>query len=300
MIDIIIPAYNAHEWIGNLLKSIEKQSIKDKLYITIIDDGSLKKYDEVLEKLKLTLNINIIRNSFNRGVAYSRKLGFKKTNNKYLMFLDADDLLVNNKVLEEMYDIVKDNPDANLVCAKEVNNGYCRLHEYHLVGKLLKREIIQKYNIKFPKLANEEDIAFMMTYQTVINAKGIYFIDKLFYKYNHVNPNSITTKYNFLINYDYKEFFKAVDFSYTYAQKYNKYEFFKVNILNIFSNIAKLYSVNVNKENKNKKVEEIFLKRCQEFYNKYKLYLDMEIKRDKIDEKDCFIIKWFIDFLKIK
>lgn len=300
MIDIIIPAYNAHEWIGNLLKSIEKQSIKDKLYITIIDDGSLKKYDEVLEKLKLTLNINIIRTSFNRGVAYSRKLGFKKTNNKYLMFLDADDLLVNNKVLEEMYDIVKDNPDANLVCAKEVNNGYCRLHEYHLVGKLLKREIIKKYNIKFPKLAIEEDIAFMMAYQTVINAKGIYFIDKLFYKYNHVNPNSITTKYNFLINYDYKEFFKAVDFSYTYAQKYHKYEFFKVNILNIFSNIAKLYSVNVNKENKNKKVEEIFLKRCQEFYNKYKLYLDMEIKRDKIDEKDYFIIKWFIDFLKIK
>lgn len=298
MIDIIIPAYNAHDWLGNLLKSIEKQSIKEKLYITIIDDGSSKKYDELLDNLKLTLNINIVRNNLNRGIAYSRELGLKKTTNKYLMYLDSDDVLVNNKILEEMYNTFEENLEANLVCAKEINNGYCHLHEYHLVGKLLKRDIIQKYKIKFPKLAIEEDIAFMMSYQTVINAKGIYFIDKLFYKYNHVNSNSITAKYNFLVNYDYKEFFKAVDFSSKYAKKYHKFAFLKDNILNIFLNIAKLYSVNIKKESKNKRVEEMFLKRCKEFYNKYELYLDIEIKKNKIDENDYFIVSWFIDFLK--
>lgn len=298
MIDIIIPAYNAHDWLGNLLKSIEKQTIKEKLFITIIDDGSSKKYDELLDNLSLTLNINVVRNNVNRGVVYSRELGLRKTNNKYIMFLDADDELVNNKVLEEMLNIFEAQPEANLVCAKEINNGYCRIHEYHLVGKLLKREIIKRYNIKFPKLAIEEDIAFMMSYQTVINARGIYFIDKLFYKYNHINSNSITTKYDFLVNYDYKEFFKAVDFSYKCAKKYHKFNFLKDNLLDIFLNIAKLYSVNINKENKNKGVEEIFLKRCKEFYDKYELYLDMEIKKNKIDENDYFIVIWFIDFIK--
>ena len=124
------------------------------------------------------------------------------------------------------------------------------------------------------------------------------FIDKLFYKYNHINSNSITTKYDFLVNYDYKDFFKAVDFSYKCAKKYHKFNFLKDNLLDIFLNIAKLYSVNINKENKNKGVEEIFLKRCKEFYDKYELYLDMEIKKNKIDENDYFIVIWFIDFIK--
>lgn len=47
MIDIIIPAYNAHKTIDKTIESISKQINKNDLKIYIINDGLLKNNKEI-------------------------------------------------------------------------------------------------------------------------------------------------------------------------------------------------------------------------------------------------------------
>ena len=48
MIDIIIPAYNAHNTIKKTLISICMQTVKDKINVYIIDDCSNEDYKEII------------------------------------------------------------------------------------------------------------------------------------------------------------------------------------------------------------------------------------------------------------
>ena len=46
MIDLIIPAYNAHDFISDLLFSVASQTISDKINVIIVDDCSKKDYKD--------------------------------------------------------------------------------------------------------------------------------------------------------------------------------------------------------------------------------------------------------------
>lgn len=57
MIDIIIPAYNAHKTIGQTIDSIVGQTYKDKIKITIVNDKSEKNYKEFIDKYSPIIEI---------------------------------------------------------------------------------------------------------------------------------------------------------------------------------------------------------------------------------------------------
>ena len=94
MIDIIIPAYNAHDTIYKALMSISLQVIKDKLKVYIIDDCSDKPYDYLKEDFN-DLDITIKRLDKNVGPGKARQYGIDHSNNPYIMFCDSDDYLYN-------------------------------------------------------------------------------------------------------------------------------------------------------------------------------------------------------------
>ena len=50
MIDVIIPAYNAHKTIEYTLMSLTFQSISNLLNIVIVDDNSDNSYDDIIKK----------------------------------------------------------------------------------------------------------------------------------------------------------------------------------------------------------------------------------------------------------
>ena len=61
MIDVIIPAYNAHETICETLSSIVLQSIKDQLNVYIVNDCSKKDYSKEIKRFSKVLNIKEIK-----------------------------------------------------------------------------------------------------------------------------------------------------------------------------------------------------------------------------------------------
>lgn len=86
---IVIPCYNAEDWIGDCVESALSQgeSIEG---VIVVDDGSTDNSLQILERMGN--RITVITGP-NGGVSCARNKGLKKVTTKYVKFLDADDTI---------------------------------------------------------------------------------------------------------------------------------------------------------------------------------------------------------------
>lgn len=189
MIDIIIPAFNAHETIEYTLMSIAMQKIKNKTTIYMIDDNSINNYDSIINKFNSFLNIKLVRLNTNVGPAKTRQYALDISKGKYIVFIDADDLLKNPDSLEILYNEIKQGYDY--VCSKtyyeELNSEHVNNGDLH--GKIYRRSFLDKNNIYFFDYRCHEDNAFNNL--VLMNNPKISNINETTYIYT-LNNNSIT------------------------------------------------------------------------------------------------------------
>lgn len=90
-VSIVIPAYNAANFLDRTLLSARGQTHKT-IEILVIDDGSTDTTRAIAEQHALEdARVQVIATE-NRGVAAARNLGISKAAGAYVAFLDADDL----------------------------------------------------------------------------------------------------------------------------------------------------------------------------------------------------------------
>ena len=131
-VSIILPNYNSSQTITATVNSVVKQSYNNWELI-IVDDCSNRKTRKILTKFK-NKKIKIFYLKKNRGAAYCRNLGIKKSNSNFLAFIDSDDLWHKNKLkLQINY--------------MKTNNYFFTYTNY----KTFKKNHHQKYTIKPPK-----------------------------------------------------------------------------------------------------------------------------------------------------
>ncbi len=96
LVSILIPAYNAEQWLGDTLKSALAQTWERK-EIVIVDDGST---DGTLA-LARQFESDVVRvfTQKNQGAAATRNSAFAFSKGDYIQWLDADDLLVFSTVI---------------------------------------------------------------------------------------------------------------------------------------------------------------------------------------------------------
>lgn len=109
---IIIPNYNNAEWISKTIESVINQTYKNwEMYV--IDDISTDNSVEIIKKYKDD-RITLIENKIKLYNGGSRNIGILKAkeSNKdgYLLFIDSDDWLADDKVLENLNKFI-DNED---------------------------------------------------------------------------------------------------------------------------------------------------------------------------------------------
>lgn len=98
LVSIITPAYNAAQFIGQTIESIQIQSYKN-WELLVIDDGSKDNTIQVVQDYAQTdQRIKLLKQETNSGPAKARDMGLKKAQGTYVAFLDSDDLWLPHKL----------------------------------------------------------------------------------------------------------------------------------------------------------------------------------------------------------
>jgi glycosyltransferase involved in cell wall biosynthesis len=110
LVSIIIPAYNADQYIERTLRSASNQT-HDNIEIIIVDDGSTDRTREIAERFAVDEpRINVISVP-NGGVARARNIGLSTARGIFVAFLDADDLWHPTKIERQLLFIDALDPD---------------------------------------------------------------------------------------------------------------------------------------------------------------------------------------------
>lgn len=168
MINIIIPAYNCCATLGKTLASLVAQTDTD-FEVIVVDDYSTEDIKSIVDDYANKLKIIYIRNEQNIGAGMSRQIGIDNSTQKFITFLDSDDMFMPytvetfNAVIEAnpnteylhtyFYEqVVIDDSPALFLC----KDNYTAHH-----GKLYNVEMLKKYNIcNVPNLRFAEDAYF--------------------------------------------------------------------------------------------------------------------------------------------
>ncbi len=195
---IIIPNYNKGQYINECLSSVFNQSYKN-VEIIVIDDGST---DNSLEEIKKFDVKFYTTNRLQAGGA--RNLGIKKAKGEYIIFLDSDDYLSNNNILEELNNFIK-NEDLiflNYTMNKEgemsekvdvCGDIYKKIELSSFLGaptKCYKRSLIK--DLKFPEKQRFEDIVF--TLEAMCKANSYNHFNNPFFIYRKISDSNSSSK----------------------------------------------------------------------------------------------------------
>ncbi len=99
LVSILIPAFNAQEWIADTLRSAIAQTWERK-EIIVVDDGSTDQTLAIARQFESDF-LRVITQK-NQGAAAARNLALSLSRGDYLQWLDADDLLAPDKVARQV------------------------------------------------------------------------------------------------------------------------------------------------------------------------------------------------------
>lgn len=161
MIDIIIPAYNAHRTLYKTLANVRLQTVKDFCNIYIVDDCSDKDYQEEVDFFSDELNITVLKTPHNMGPGATRQYGFDNSYGQFVIFLDSDDQFYNAySVYELYYEIYTKELDMVFGMDKCEKGDIDDVNTDSLHGKIYRREFLEKNKIRFNNTKFSEDNRF--------------------------------------------------------------------------------------------------------------------------------------------
>lgn len=113
-ISIVIPAYNAGNFIAKCIESCLAQSYKD-FEIIVVDDGSIDNTSVIVKSFCEHLP-SVVKYFYknNEGVSSARNFGIINARGRYVAFLDSDDVYLPDK-LENSIDFMVKN-DFDWIC----------------------------------------------------------------------------------------------------------------------------------------------------------------------------------------
>ena len=163
LVSIVLPMYNAAEYIKECVDSILMQTYSD-FELLIIDDGSTDDSMEILEKYD-DQRIRLIKNEHN--FIASLNLGLKESRGKYIARMDADDkmkphrLKMQVKTMESNPEIAFSSSYMQLMGGTDIYNAGIQGEIIHLKPMLLvgnfvshpttmiRKEFIETHNLAY-------------------------------------------------------------------------------------------------------------------------------------------------------
>ena len=115
LISIIIPAYNVEDYIEECIHSAFAQTHKP-IEVICIDNNSTDNTWQKLKQLQETYPSLLIEKELKPGAPAARNKGLALSNGEWIQFLDADDLLLPEKIEHQVH-LIKNKPEVCFLAA---------------------------------------------------------------------------------------------------------------------------------------------------------------------------------------
>ena len=97
-ISVIVPVYNAENYLSRCVQSILSQNYKD-FELLLVDDGSSDMSGSIRDSFaRLYARVRVCHQE-NKGVSAARNQGMKLASGKWITFVDADDMVDTDYLL---------------------------------------------------------------------------------------------------------------------------------------------------------------------------------------------------------
>lgn len=199
---IIVPVYNVEKYIYECLESLYRQDIEIKLYeVIVINDGTPDASMTIVNDVKDNYANLIVIDKKNGGVSSARNAGLNIAKGKYILFVDADDIVAEN-TLSNMLEMITKNPADKIIFnslvltqknqyfypfpeqkSEKKYTGTELFQFYHrgsVCGLAFDRSFLSDNNLRFDEeLINSEDALFFS--YALLYAMSIYHYNLDFY-----------------------------------------------------------------------------------------------------------------------
>lgn len=124
-VSVIVPVYNTEKFLTECLESCERQTLPEVEFICV-NDGSTDGYQDIIDRFSSQDKrfVSIIQE--NRGVSSARNNGLKNASDRFIMFLDSDDILAQNACETVWNEYLANYPDIIVfktnILTTETNN----------------------------------------------------------------------------------------------------------------------------------------------------------------------------------
>ena len=259
-LSIIIPVCNVEQYIGPCLESIYRQGLQDDDFeVIVVNDGSTDKSMTVVEDVMSRHHQISIINQENAGPSVCRNVGMEQATGEYVLFVDSDDLLMDNGLsllLRKAIDTSADMVVSDFIRMNdhEILPQYeAKLTDPHIDDKtgldyyvenydpgvgsfiwriLYKRSFLNEHHIRLFPGVYYEDIPFLQ--ECYLKARRVLGVHLLYYIYR-IRQRSCTYSFTMKNAMDYNTAithsweltrFPNLPKSVRYQQKKNIYLFF--------------------------------------------------------------------------
>jgi glycosyltransferase involved in cell wall biosynthesis len=137
LVSILIPAYNAEQWVADAVHSATGQTWPHK-EIIVVDDGSRDGTFAAAQRLA-SPQVKVVTVP-NQGAASARNHALQLSQGDYIQFLDADDLLAPDKI-EKQLGALREGESRRILLSSAWSPFYFRTRKARYVQSLLCQDL---------------------------------------------------------------------------------------------------------------------------------------------------------------
>lgn len=208
VLSIIIPVFNKESYLSRCFDSILKQinGLENQFEILVIDDGSTDHSGDIIQSYALNNRLFSVYSQPNSGVSAARNVGIENAQGKYILFLDADDEIIDGS-LSKIADYLNSHENIDMLVTRQtrVINGdeylinisnikedykYTGITAYqagyirtNAGGGICRKSFLNNYQLRFPLgVKNAEDTIFFGLVQ--LYSESLVFLNIPLYRIN--------------------------------------------------------------------------------------------------------------------
>ena len=214
LFSVVIPVYNAEEYIRECLVHLINQSYS-MLEIICVDDGSSDSSCDIIE-LEYP-SVKLIRQA-NSGARIARNNGFSHCTGEYVLFMDSDDW-AEYGLFKRVAEVIEsnDHPDMVMYSHSRFDQATAKFDDHHVFqnlggvmisnlesdhrfflnndfvvpwNKVVKADLIREHDLKYPDFKCSNDRPFY--FAALVHAERIAVIDDILINYR-INSKSVTS-----------------------------------------------------------------------------------------------------------